>query len=642
MIPLFRWCLSGFWPGRVFLWHTHSQVVCLHCAEMANISHKQRSVTEWGQAWRDQRKGCQVWLLFMPTEGKSMAFFWAFLLLVFANVHKPECRHEQHVNLKFLCKAGYKPVECWRHLRQVFGAETMSQTQVRVWHNRFHSGEESTADRPKSGHPQSVWTKPNTQLIQNLVTANNQRSIRGLSTASGLSHGTVWNIVKKDLHMRWRSAWFVPHLLTQEQKAFRQRLCQENLNLMRAAPAEFLGKIMTTDETWIATFEPETKRQSSAWILPDEGMLQKARRQRGQQKTMMTVFFDFQGMIHMEFMPQGGTIKSEEYCETLGQFKEAVCSKRPELWVRNNEGYRSFLLHQDNAPCHVAVPTLAKFGEWGIELLAHPSYSPDLAPCDFALFPKLKQDLCGRRFANLKLLKNEAKCLLRSYPDDFYEQVFADLVTRWKKCIAMEGGYFEGTHVSVPPEVVEEGQTSSDSSEDDWKSACCLPHWVVIFRSPNMAVMSHFIVVLLQLFILIVGILGAHYVGMMFLCLALKLAFLSQLPSSTYQRKSGIIIDRPRICRRTGYPGLFHRTAHVVSSGRVKWSTLWSTFPNPFRFHRGQPVFYESKDAGKISATITAVGMQEIWLRRLSDNGKVRVHLSQLQKGKYILRRRSS
>ena len=189
--------------------------------------------------------------------------------------------------------------------------------------------------------------------------------------------------------------------------------------------------------------------------------------QRGQRKTMMTVFFDFQGVIHAEFMAQGGTIQSEEYCETLGRLKEAVRRKRPHLWIRNPEGYRSFLLHQDNAPCHVAVPTLAKFGEWGIELLAHPPYSPDLAPSDFALFPKLKDDLRGRRFGNLELLKVEAKCLLRSYPDDFYEQIFADLVTRWKKCIAMGGAYFEGTHVAVPPENVDEDGSSSDSSQDD-------------------------------------------------------------------------------------------------------------------------------------------------------------------------------
>lgn len=92
-------------------------------------------------------------------------------------------------------------------------------------------------------------------------------------------------------------------------------------------------------------------------------------------------------------------------------------------------------------------------------------YGPEI-PCDFALFLKLKEDLRGRRFANLDLLKNEAKRLLRSYPDEFYEQVFADMVTRWKKCIAMEGGYFEGTHVAVPPEALDDSGESSDSSQD--------------------------------------------------------------------------------------------------------------------------------------------------------------------------------
>ena len=33
-----------------------------------------------------------------------------------------------------------------------------------------------------------------------------------------------------------------------------------------------------------------------------------------------------------------------------------------------------------------------------IEVLGHPPYSPDLAPCDFFLFPTLKKILCGRQF----------------------------------------------------------------------------------------------------------------------------------------------------------------------------------------------------------------------------------------------------
>ncbi len=116
---------------------------------------------------------------------------------------------------------------------------------------------------------------------------------------------------------------------------------------------------------------------------------------------------------------------------------------------------------------HVAVPTLAKFSKWGIELLAHLPYSLDLAPCDFALFPKLKEELCGRRFANLQLLIDEAKRLLCTFPEEFYSQCFSDLVTRWKKCVAVDGDYFKGTHISVPPEEVEEGSSSSDSSAED-------------------------------------------------------------------------------------------------------------------------------------------------------------------------------
>lgn len=433
---------------------------------MASLSHNQGSileVTKLGQTeiGRQNSSACSV--LCAISGEQNMGVFLPCLLLFLANVPKPERHHEQRVNLKFLCKAGFKPIECWRRLRQVFGDETMSQTQVRVWSKRFKAGQEMTKDNPKSGRPRSQRTRGNAQVIQNLVSADNRRSICGLATTSGLSRGTVWTIVKKDLRLR-RSARMVPHLLTDEQKDFRRQICETNLALMRQDPAEFLSKVVTTDETWIATFEPETKHQSAAWILPNEGVPQKARRQRGQRKTMMTVFFDFQGVIYVKFMPQGGTIHWEDYCETLARFKESVRRKRPHLWIRKADGNCSFLLHQDNAPCHVAVPTIAKFREWGIELLAHPPYSLDLALCDFALFPKLKEDLRGHRFANLELLKDEAKRLLRSYPDEFYEQVFADMVTRWKKCIAMGGGYFEGTHVAVPPEDLGD---SSDSSQEE-------------------------------------------------------------------------------------------------------------------------------------------------------------------------------
>ena len=43
---------------------------------------------------------------------------------------------------------------------------------------------------------------------------------------------------------------------------------------------------------------------------------------------------------------------------------------------------KEVLFHQDNAPCHKSLATMAKLNELSFELLPHPPYSPDLAPID--------------------------------------------------------------------------------------------------------------------------------------------------------------------------------------------------------------------------------------------------------------------
>ncbi len=126
----------------------------------------------------------------------------------------------------------------------------------------------------------------------------------------------------------------------------------------------------------------------------------------------------------------------------------------------------SFLLHQDNASVHISTPTLAKFGEWGIELLAHPPYSPDLAPCDFALFLKLKEQLRGRRFRTRAELQQATRDVLATFDEQFFEQTFANLITRWKKCVASDGDCFEGEHIHIEPEMFDQ-EEQEDSSDSD-------------------------------------------------------------------------------------------------------------------------------------------------------------------------------
>lgn len=59
-------------------------------------------------------------------------------------------------------------------------------------------------------------------------------------------------------------------------------------------------------------------------------------------------------------------------------------------------------------------------------------------------------------------------------------------------------------------------------------------------------------------------------------------------------------------------------------------------------YHRGQQVYVESKESGKVSGIIHAIGPTEICIKKTSDNSKLRITISQLQKGRYTIRRRSS
>ncbi|XP_033628236.1 sin3 histone deacetylase corepressor complex component SDS3-like isoform X2 [Asterias rubens] len=59
-------------------------------------------------------------------------------------------------------------------------------------------------------------------------------------------------------------------------------------------------------------------------------------------------------------------------------------------------------------------------------------------------------------------------------------------------------------------------------------------------------------------------------------------------------------------------------------------------------FHRGQNIYVDSKDTGKVSAVISSIGTNEVWVRKTADNQKMRIYVSQMQKGKYKIRKRST
>jgi hypothetical protein len=78
-------------------------------------------------------------------------------------------------------------------------------------------------------------------------------------------------------------------------------------------------------------------------------------------------------------------------------------------------------------------------------IVPHPLYSPDLATCDFAFFPKLKTKLKGRRFETVTDIQKESQAVLDIIKENYFHGAFeARKKKRWDRCIRSQGEYFEG------------------------------------------------------------------------------------------------------------------------------------------------------------------------------------------------------
>jgi hypothetical protein len=74
----------------------------------------------------------------------------------------------------------------------------------------------------------------------------------------------------------------------------------------------------------------------------------------------------------------------------------------------------------------------------------HPPYSPDLAPCDFHLFPKLKYKLKGQSFEDISTIQSAVVEEMRQLPEITFQKCMGSLKKRWRHCVDSEGMYFEG------------------------------------------------------------------------------------------------------------------------------------------------------------------------------------------------------
>ncbi len=340
----------------------------------------------------------------------------------------------QRVNLYFCFQLGWSHVQACTTLEQVYGQGAIHVATSRHWYQSFKAGQTSVVDLQHAPKERTGHSPDNIAAVKTLIDGDKSLTVASLAHQIELHPATVHRIIRRDLNLQLRCAKLLPAFLTPQHIIARFQHSKDMLTSACNSPS-FLKKIVTMDEAWCYQYDPLLKRQASQWLGPEEPRPVHPRRTISIKKVLLVAFFDYQGMVHFEFL-RGGTVDTGTFIQILGCFRNSLKAKRPRKtrWLqwtmRPPMGRATQVLH------------LLLTGQ---RTVTHPALSPDLAPSDFWLFPTLKKPLRGRKFRNLDEVEQAVTHQIGQITADQYrETMLKTWPMRWSRCVLWNGDYFEG------------------------------------------------------------------------------------------------------------------------------------------------------------------------------------------------------
>ncbi|CAH2012943.1 unnamed protein product [Acanthoscelides obtectus] len=211
--------------------------------------------------------------------------------------------------------------ECLAELLSVFGNEAPHQSIISRWYGEFKHGQVSLSDDPRE----------NVDAVRKLIIEDRHK----------ISKTSIQKILHEELRVRKVVSRWIPHLLTEEQKAVRVNWCQKTLD------------------------------QKPTKVI----------RSRSVSKKMVATFASKAGHT--------ATIPLNEQITVTADWYTTICLPKVITELRKINPKRRIILQQDNASSHTAQKTRQYLTEENL---------PDLRPNDSFTFPKIKNRLCGQRF----------------------------------------------------------------------------------------------------------------------------------------------------------------------------------------------------------------------------------------------------
>ncbi|XP_053398245.1 histone-lysine N-methyltransferase SETMAR-like [Mercenaria mercenaria] len=204
-----------------------------------------------------------------------------------------------------------------------------------AWIRRIAERNFGISDDPRSGQPIEATDKLHVEKVKKLLDDDRRYTYEELAEGVGIAHGSVHTILTRHLKMRRVSARWVPHHLNRDKMTNRVVVAEKHLKRYKDEGDRFLNRIVSIDETWLRSYEPELKSQSSERHTPGSPRPAKLRRKQGNLKQLAIMAYENGGVLATDYVSLGQTVNGTYYAKCLQEkLRSAVRKKRPALLMR--------------------------------------------------------------------------------------------------------------------------------------------------------------------------------------------------------------------------------------------------------------------------------------------------------------------
>ena len=311
--------------------------------------------------------------------------------------------------------------------------------------DKFKATGSVSGDKERSGRPAKVRSNLNIEKIKRKLEQSPKRSVRRLSSETGLSKSTVQRILKDDLKLFPYKIQIVPKL-TPSNKKNRDEFAHQICDKMELKGRKKLNirSIHFTDEAHFLLSGHVNKQNMRIW--GEENPHASVEKLQSREKCTVWAAVTDKKVIGPYFFEEGGsscTVDGERYKKMLKSYYIPQ--------VKRYFDVNQVIFQQDGAPPHIAGPVLELLREtFGDRLISRscdfkwPAYSPDLNPCDFFLWGYLKSRVYRNPVPqDVDQLKNNIRREIRLINAQTLEKVYENFLVRVQQVLGKKGSYME-------------------------------------------------------------------------------------------------------------------------------------------------------------------------------------------------------